>query len=90
MLSSIIDWDEDDMNMSDMCLQFLNQPDFVKFVAFNYGIGAGSDTVSAATRCMISSYKIYWLHKDCESKYIVGYPLGARSCPYYRQIDKGY
>eukprot|EP00957_Ditylum_brightwellii_P061909 4698295-Ditylum_brightwellii.AAC.1 len=50
-------------------------------------VDAGDDTVSALPKHMVPSYKMYKLHNNVEGKWIVGCPLGARSCPYYRQIN---
>eukprot|EP00957_Ditylum_brightwellii_P134704 10269569-Ditylum_brightwellii.AAC.1 len=110
VLNSIIEWINNETNVSERGLSFLNKPDFVKFVLFDYdfrkavhekiltpilmgclpSIGAGADMVSAVVNSMVPSYKIYKLHKDCNNKYIVGCPLGTRSCPYYRHIDVDY
>eukprot|EP00957_Ditylum_brightwellii_P027344 2066833-Ditylum_brightwellii.AAC.1 len=62
MLSSIIDWDEDDMNMSNR--ESVHKNILIPVLRYCLsGLGAGSNIVSAVTSCMIPSYKMYKLHK---------------------------
>eukprot|EP00957_Ditylum_brightwellii_P071930 5467358-Ditylum_brightwellii.AAC.1 len=87
MLSSIIYWDENDVNMSNR--KAVHKHILMPVLRYCLSdLGAGSNTVSAVMRCMVPRYKMYKLHKDCKSKYIVRCLLGTMSCPYYRQIDE--
>ena len=110
MLNAIKEWDDTDTNLHERDQKFLNQPDFVKFMSFDYqfkkavieqilkpvlkkclpSVGADADTVSALLKCMVPNYNMYKLHSEVKGKWIVGCPLGARNCPYYRQLDDKY
>ena len=52
--------------------------------------GASTDTVTALLNCITPNQNMY---KNCslvKGKTFSGCPLGARNCPYTRQIDNKY
>eukprot|EP00957_Ditylum_brightwellii_P037940 2869457-Ditylum_brightwellii.AAC.1 len=52
--------------------------------------GASADIMTTLLTCMVSNFNMYKNFSQVEGKVIVGYPLGARNCPYSRQLDKKY
>eukprot|EP00957_Ditylum_brightwellii_P040949 3100589-Ditylum_brightwellii.AAC.1 len=49
--------------------------------------GASADTMTALLKCMAPNYNMYKNCTQVGGKTIVGCPLGARNCPYSRQLD---
>eukprot|EP00957_Ditylum_brightwellii_P079293 6029469-Ditylum_brightwellii.AAC.1 len=52
--------------------------------------GVSADTVTALLICMVPNYNMYINCSQAEGKVIVGCPLGARNCPYHKQLDNKY
>eukprot|EP00957_Ditylum_brightwellii_P041246 3122688-Ditylum_brightwellii.AAC.1 len=52
--------------------------------------GDSADTVTDLLKCMTPNQNIYKKCSLVKGKTVVGCPLGARNCPYTRQLDNKY